>query len=268
MSLTEIIYFGFELDLLEAHLSQHNPFIDRLVVVECAKTPGGLDKPLLFKENKERFESYNVDYMFLPPEIYPNITKDNVEFIRQERPAKEFVNSKFYGKTDWIWHNDTDEILNIETLASLEDRLRAMPKETQSIHYHLDQRSPLVNAKYGIFHVHRLFRSLEKIPSPKHVKRSALLPEGELAGWHFTNCFSSAEELFWKAKCRNWIVGDWSLEDCREAFAWGAYRLKYHSGFKELAALVPNPDEIKPTTLMDLPFFILDNLQKYPWMRI
>ena len=51
---TEVINFCHELDLLEAHLDEHQHFMDRIVVVESGATYSGMPKPLYFEQNKER----------------------------------------------------------------------------------------------------------------------------------------------------------------------------------------------------------------------
>ena len=70
MIFTEVINFLHELDLLEAHLEEHQHFIDRIIVVESETTYSGMKKPLYFEKNKERFARFNIEHEVIPTEIF------------------------------------------------------------------------------------------------------------------------------------------------------------------------------------------------------
>ena len=50
--------FFNELDLLEIRLNVLNSAVDKFVLVEMTKTHSGVDKPLLYDENKELFAQF------------------------------------------------------------------------------------------------------------------------------------------------------------------------------------------------------------------
>lgn len=58
MVVVDCFTFYNELDILELRLKTLWDVVDIFVLVESPKTHKGLDKPLYFKENKERFSSY------------------------------------------------------------------------------------------------------------------------------------------------------------------------------------------------------------------
>ena len=59
MKVFDVFPFFNELDLLEIRLNILNPYVDYFVLSESTKTFSGLDKPLFYEENKERFAEFN-----------------------------------------------------------------------------------------------------------------------------------------------------------------------------------------------------------------
>jgi len=55
----DIFSFNNELDMLELRLNILNPYVDKFVLVEANKTFSGVDKPLYYEEQKERFEKFH-----------------------------------------------------------------------------------------------------------------------------------------------------------------------------------------------------------------
>jgi len=55
----DIFSFNNELDMLELRLNILDPYVDKFVLVEADKTFSGVDKPLYYEENKERFEKFH-----------------------------------------------------------------------------------------------------------------------------------------------------------------------------------------------------------------
>ena len=50
--------FFNEFDLLEIRLNELDSVVDKFVLVEATKTFSGLDKPLYFNENKNKFNKF------------------------------------------------------------------------------------------------------------------------------------------------------------------------------------------------------------------
>ena len=59
MKVVDAFPFFNELDLLEIRLNLLDPYVDCFILSEATKTFSGLDKPLYYNENKERFEKFN-----------------------------------------------------------------------------------------------------------------------------------------------------------------------------------------------------------------
>lgn len=265
MKITEVIYFGFELNLLEAHLEQHKNIMDHIIVVECGRTTTGVPKPLLFEENKERFNKYNVEHIILPDSTYPIETKTFLEFKHQDPNGKNIIHPYASFNADWVFHNDTDEILEPVCWTLGAAKLRVLTDEVKCVHHHLDQRSPFVNLTFGKFHVHRIYRSGDKISAPKQVKRSPLV-DRDYAGWHFTNCFSTPEEIYWKIKCRNWLITEQNMEFCKEIYkeVYVAKNILDSKEFDDVRFMFPTDTGSPKYT--DLPKFMEANREMFPFV--
>ena len=130
------IFFN-ELDLLEIRLNMLYNHVDFFVIVEATKTFTGVDKPLFYVENKERFKQFHdkiinivVDTLpnsFQEMEIKtddelensikqdclttPNVPKGEVhwlrEFYQKEQVKKPLLN---VNDDDFIFISDLDEI--------------------------------------------------------------------------------------------------------------------------------------------------------------
>lgn len=59
MKVFDVFPFFNELDLLEIRLNILDPHVDYFVLSKSTKTFSGLDKPLYYKENKEKFKKFN-----------------------------------------------------------------------------------------------------------------------------------------------------------------------------------------------------------------
>jgi beta-1,4-mannosyl-glycoprotein beta-1,4-N-acetylglucosaminyltransferase len=57
MKVIDVFPFFNELDILEIRLNILDPYVDCFILSEATKTFSGLDKPLYYQENKDRFES-------------------------------------------------------------------------------------------------------------------------------------------------------------------------------------------------------------------
>lgn len=100
--------FYNELDLLEIRLEELSPHVDKFVLVECAETFTGKEKPLYFAENKHRYEK------FLPQIIHvvvqERLNTDNPwerESFQRNQIMQGLVDCK---NRDIILISDVDEI--------------------------------------------------------------------------------------------------------------------------------------------------------------
>lgn len=129
----DIFSFNNELDMLELRLNILDPYVDKFVLVEADKTFSGVDKPLYYEENKERFEKFHdkiIHYKVLDsPTSFddPNCDQEIlqmalnssnvdrghicwlVEFFQKESIKKALVD---LNDNDICWVSDVDEIWN------------------------------------------------------------------------------------------------------------------------------------------------------------
>lgn len=120
MKVIDVFPFFNELDILEIRLNVLDPYVDCFILSEATKTFSGLDKPLYYQENKERFKKFNHKIIHnivedtTPPELHPYqrdvFQKDNIKKVILENSSDNDV---------IIW-SDVDEVPNPEAIADLE----------------------------------------------------------------------------------------------------------------------------------------------------
>ena len=120
MRVVDTFPFFNELDLLEIRLNLLDPYVDCFILSEATKTFSGLDKPLYYNENKDRFKKFS-------DKIIHNIVNDNTapelhpyeRDIFQKNSIKEVV-LKNVSEDDAIIWSDIDEVPNPEAIEELE----------------------------------------------------------------------------------------------------------------------------------------------------
>jgi hypothetical protein len=194
MLIHEVIYFTHELDLLEAHLEEHQHFVDKFFIKESSVFWTGKKKDLVFSANQERFARFNIELMVIPDEEF-DLT------IPTSFPEEEFkkwfdvrrnnrVASRFYKwdeiaeGCDYVMSMDCDEIIDSRRVSLLLDVLES--KEFEHVAIKLQQSQYWVNTPARKLSLYRVFRS--DIPYRSQVKGYPRTTTG-LLGWHFTNCY-------------------------------------------------------------------------------
>ena len=202
------IFFN-ELDLLEIRLNILNDVVDYFVLVESTKTFTGVDKPLYYNENKERYKKFQdkiihiiVDDMpntfeellsregdDLDRSIHndclttPNVPKGEVHWLR-EFYQKEQIKKGLVGLNDddFVFISDLDEIW--EPSLNLDFNSDFIYRFNQKVYcYYLNNLSSenwfgTVGTKYKNIKNY----SINHIRTPNRNKYT-LIPN---AGWHFT----------------------------------------------------------------------------------
>ena len=253
---TEVISILDELDLLEAHLDEHEKFNFSFVIAESKKTVSGLDKPLFFKENEKRFSRFKYEYIEVPGGIFP-IAADGHHFTRiNDWNKRVWLHENLKLSTPWVMYADVDEIFKFSLFS---DWKEALDKNFEYLCLSLYNRYGYINIESSFVpDVYRLCRSdisVEKLKNPKLCKRTHL---GKVA-WHFHSCFTSAESLRWKAKNRAWYfnVSDPDKVPPLNFFIENRKKLCDPVTGAEIAGA-------KIVELADLPTFMLNNLDKFP----
>ncbi len=115
--------FFNELDLLEMRLKMLSSVVDYFVIVECAKTQTGVDKPFYFEENKERYSQWKDKIIHVKVNDVQDISHDVVEDWSIENHQRNcifrgLVNAR---PDDIIMVSDLDEFPNPYLLTHLDE---------------------------------------------------------------------------------------------------------------------------------------------------
>lgn len=217
VSINEVIYFGYELELLEAHIAEHRPYVNRLIVAENSVTITGHKKPLYAKDNWSRFEKYDVEYVEMPAAGFNTVTQSTEEeatktgavkwrFQGQDKYKKEYMHPNAIEGADWVLHSDTDEILFADKWGQIKEGLNPAWNHASM---KLVGAAGHINVKIGKkTFPYRWARAKEgfSVANPKHPVRQ---PRGEIpagtVGTHFFACYSRPEEFYWKFVNRPWM---------------------------------------------------------------
>lgn len=121
MKVIDVFPFFNELDILEIRLNILDPYVDYFIISEATKTFSGLDKPLFYDENKERFSKFshkiihNIVEDTTSPELHPYqrdvFQKDKIKDVILENSAEDDI---------IIW-SDVDEVPNPEAIKDIRD---------------------------------------------------------------------------------------------------------------------------------------------------
>jgi beta-1,4-mannosyl-glycoprotein beta-1,4-N-acetylglucosaminyltransferase len=165
--------FFNELDILEIRLNILNEYVDFFVLGESEQTFSNKEKPLYYKENKDRFEKWNHKIIHV---VHPKVDIQNsfeIASFQKDNLKLGLINAN---NEDVIYFGDVDEIWK--------------PKQIDDDVYNLKQ----LNYSYYLNN-----RSSEEwvgtiVSKYKNIKNGSLnyfranhTHELEDGGWHFTN---------------------------------------------------------------------------------
>lgn len=197
MAIIDLFYFNNELDVLEIRLNILNDFVDKFVLVEAKETFSGVEKPLYYQENKERFSKWNdkiIHYVvengdkdiFKQAILSQNTGNGEAYWIRefyQKESAHKAL--RFCEDDDIVFISDVDEIWRPK-LAHLNVQFGSIYKPVQLPYlYYLNQRTDedwlgwtgTILARYGDI----------KNSCINHLRTDGMTPYTILgnSGWHF-----------------------------------------------------------------------------------
>ena len=198
---TEVINFLHELDLLEAHLDEHQHFIDRIVVVESEQTYSGMTKPLYFDENKERFKRFNIEHEVVPTELHIPIPASYEEderrkWFHQRRVNREnqqkYIFNKYKKDCDYLCNTDVDEIWSLDAwhrvLACMHQEYCYIVPGVRRFVYFMD----FVASNSSNWRI-------TKSDQLTHVRQKGTKRGGVIdVGWHFTTCHNDPKDTWMK----------------------------------------------------------------------
>jgi len=217
MKIYDCFQFFNELDLLEIRLNILNEHVDYFVLTESTVTFSGLDKPLYYQDNKDRFEKFNDKIIHI---INDNKSKNFKTTwdreIFQRNYAIEFLN-KNSNPEDVIITSDLDEIPNPEILENINNFF-----DINSL-YHCSQKNyvyylnnQLNDSWYGsriCSFSYLKKRSIDDIRESTTNKNNLTGFIIENGGWHFT---SLGGEKMVKQKIESFSHQEFNTESIKE----------------------------------------------------
>jgi len=108
--------FNDELDMLELRLGQLDSVVDFFVLVETSRTFSGIQKPLYYLENKDRFAKWNHKIVHAHPSL-GNAGSWEFEAVQRE-VLVNMIRNLNPGLHDTLTFSDCDEIPNPEVIKS------------------------------------------------------------------------------------------------------------------------------------------------------
>lgn len=127
--------FFDELDLLEIRLHELKDVVDVFVLTEAPYTFTGLEKPLYFNDNKERFKDFNIMHtVYKPKGTYkPHVFEKHQRQFNLDRAFDIFKSG------DVIMTNDADEIPRASVLkAAIKDDWKFAGVQLKIFYYYMN----------------------------------------------------------------------------------------------------------------------------------
>jgi beta-1,4-mannosyl-glycoprotein beta-1,4-N-acetylglucosaminyltransferase len=165
--------FFNELDLLEIRLNILDEYVDYFVLSESTQTFSGIEKPLYYIENKERFSKWNhkiIHHVNVPIE-----TKDSFEraYFQKESIIKSIEN---INDEDVVYYGDVDEIWKPQ---DVDDNVYKLHQLNYAYYFNYRSSEEWIGTLVG------KYKNIKKSgfnylrANPTHFKQDG--------GWHFTS---------------------------------------------------------------------------------
>jgi beta-1,4-mannosyl-glycoprotein beta-1,4-N-acetylglucosaminyltransferase len=266
---TEVINFLHELDLLEAHLDEHQSFMDRIIVVESARTYSGMSKPLYFEANKERFARFNIEHEVLPQELHVPIPAsygedERKQWFDERRNNRErqqsYIFNKYKVDADYICNTDVDEIWDRrqwhQVMNCMRDEYCYIIPKTRRFLYYVDWIAGWTNNW-----------RITKSSMDTHVRqRGTKRGSTEVVGWHFNSSYKDSFSMWMKGVGLAQSIGylGWANaptpDKCESLLAEGIVPFLNHVVKEKCELVMPNDD------LSWLPPFMKNNKDLWLWL--
>jgi len=158
--------FYNELDLLEYRLNILNDTVDHFVLVESTKTHMGLDKPLYYSDNKERFSKFNDKIIHI---IVEDLIIPNEEQLDNEKHQQNYIHVGIeqlnLSDYDYILISDVDEIPDPTII---------------NMHKHSNTIIPFANLKQDVYQHNLNYKNNEVWVMPKIITHLEYVKHGSL----------------------------------------------------------------------------------------
>jgi beta-1,4-mannosyl-glycoprotein beta-1,4-N-acetylglucosaminyltransferase len=113
--------FGGELDLLEHRLIELGGVVDHFVLCESARTHSGREKPLHYRENRERFARWEKQIVHVVADLPEHATDAWRREELQRRSIRDLLRERV-NPEDAIVMGDVDEFIDADVLRALAER--------------------------------------------------------------------------------------------------------------------------------------------------
>ncbi|KAI4870409.1 glycosyltransferase family 17 protein [Hypoxylon rubiginosum] len=211
----DLVMVNIELDWLEIRLNTTYSYVDYFVIVESRKTFTNHDKPLVIKENFDKFSAYRDKIIYHELEIPDGFHSDRLnpswDFEDLQRNAMyKQVLPRLEGKQapvagDVIIVADVDEIVRPETLVVLKacNFPRRLTLRSHFYYYsfqYLHQGTQWAHPQATYYQGWRTILPVNLRNSDGGLQPLIRLEKGDLwsAGWHCSTCFSTVDEVLTK----------------------------------------------------------------------
>lgn len=176
--------FFNELDILEIRLNELDPIVDKFVLVEATKTHTNLDKPLYFKDNKERFSKFLDKIIHVVVDDMPEGDTWTRERFQRDCIARGLTDCV---DGDIIMISDADEIPRMETVRDY--RVEHGPKQFLQQLYYYSLNNRCVNDSlwdWGKIMPYKMFKERGMTPCAMRYTNTTSLSRSNEVGWHFS----------------------------------------------------------------------------------
>ena len=182
-----------ELDLLEAHLIEHEAWVEKFFIKTCSVSWNRIPVAPI---DWSRYSRFNIEVIEVPenfytpiPDTYPSV--DTYKWYRQmqtnRRKSKHYQWDRIAEGCDFILHTDVDEI--IRDFPAVISNLEAV----EYLAIKLSNHSQWVNFITKTFDLYRLTRS--DLPYTENYKGRPRTATETTVGWHLSNCFKAPEDF-------------------------------------------------------------------------
>lgn len=211
----DLIMINTELDWLDIRLNTTYPYVDHFVIVESKKTFTNRDKPLVIKDNLDRFSAYRDKIIYHELEIPDGFHSDRAnpswafEDLQRDAMYKQVFprlkGSKAPVSGDVIIVADVDEIVRPETLVVLKacNFPRRLTLRSHFYYYsfqYLHKGTQWAHPQATYYQGWRTIPPVNLRNSDGGLQPLIKLEKGDLwsAGWHCSTCFSTVNEVLTK----------------------------------------------------------------------
>ncbi len=267
--ITEVISVHNELDLLEAHLDEHQSLVQRTIISESRTDTAGSEKPLYVRDSLSRFDRFDIELVEMPSHLnmpmLPDIETHYRTFRQNDQRRRGWNHTQHNIDTTWVLNIDLDEILDQKHFDEWAPAL--LDGDSQKACITMKQYMHQVDCKTSNRQAWRFWRSdltEGQLSSAAHkqLKKCRLLcDDGSPIGWHFTNCAATAKEIWEKAKVRPWLFDVDRPEDVPGIEHFESLMGKQVHFLKYPATPLPKWRQEIPERL---PVWMAANLDKFP----